>query len=197
MQCDEAHPTCNNCKKSKRDCLGYDPIFKQQGPTAIQPAPNTQPPSVPPTTLASTPNVPYQPQPPVVPSSYPAPAPLPSNVYPAATAASVASVASSASATSASVPLVPSVSSTTTPQSAKTEPGAGFDYTSAVIDPALQATDAPANGVNPSPLPYQPQHQLPRHEDTFNKAAGARSQPPGGTPSLHCTSAAGLPGRPR
>ncbi|KJR88165.1 uncharacterized protein SPSK_07883 [Sporothrix schenckii 1099-18] len=28
--CDETHPTCNNCKKSKRDCAGYDPIFKQQ-----------------------------------------------------------------------------------------------------------------------------------------------------------------------
>lgn len=30
IQCDETHPTCNNCKKSKRECLGYDPIFKQQ-----------------------------------------------------------------------------------------------------------------------------------------------------------------------
>lgn len=42
IQCDETHPTCNNCKKSKRDCLGYDPIFKQQGQTAsnLQPAPN-------------------------------------------------------------------------------------------------------------------------------------------------------------
>ncbi|KAI9171292.1 hypothetical protein HJFPF1_00774 [Paramyrothecium foliicola] len=29
-KCDETHPTCNNCKKSKRDCLGYDPIFRQQ-----------------------------------------------------------------------------------------------------------------------------------------------------------------------
>lgn len=41
-QCDEAHPTCKNCAKSKRDCLGYDPIFKAQpGPAAIQPAPST------------------------------------------------------------------------------------------------------------------------------------------------------------
>ncbi|OAA77972.1 hypothetical protein LEL_04795 [Akanthomyces lecanii RCEF 1005] len=42
-KCDETHPTCNNCKKSKRDCLGYDPIFRQQ-PAAqsgsIQPAPS-------------------------------------------------------------------------------------------------------------------------------------------------------------
>ncbi|KAM3484782.1 hypothetical protein MY8738_001901 [Beauveria namnaoensis] len=42
-KCDEAHPTCNNCKKSKRDCLGYDPIFRQQPaahPGSIQPAPS-------------------------------------------------------------------------------------------------------------------------------------------------------------
>ncbi|TGZ77554.1 hypothetical protein EX30DRAFT_199319 [Ascodesmis nigricans] len=43
IKCDEGHPTCHNCAKSKRECLGYDPIFKpQQGPAqpaAIQPAP--------------------------------------------------------------------------------------------------------------------------------------------------------------
>lgn len=46
-QCDETHPTCNNCKKSKRECLGYDPIFRQQPGTQpnshIQPAPISQP----------------------------------------------------------------------------------------------------------------------------------------------------------
>ncbi len=43
-QCDEAHPTCRNCQKSKRECLGYDPIFKSQpGPAAIQPAPSGAP----------------------------------------------------------------------------------------------------------------------------------------------------------
>ncbi|KZF26403.1 hypothetical protein L228DRAFT_242866 [Xylona heveae TC161] len=42
IKCDEAHPTCRNCQKSKRECLGYDPIFKSQpGPAAIQPAPST------------------------------------------------------------------------------------------------------------------------------------------------------------
>ncbi|KFA80250.1 hypothetical protein S40288_04535 [Stachybotrys chartarum IBT 40288] len=35
--CDETHPTCNNCKKSKRDCLGYDPIFRPQ--IGSQPSP--------------------------------------------------------------------------------------------------------------------------------------------------------------
>ncbi|RYO93200.1 hypothetical protein DL764_008018 [Monosporascus ibericus] len=39
--CDETHPVCKNCQKSKRECLGYDPIFKQQQhPSNIQPAPN-------------------------------------------------------------------------------------------------------------------------------------------------------------
>ncbi|KAI4140477.1 MAG: hypothetical protein LQ341_003828 [Variospora aurantia] len=39
IKCDENHPHCNNCKKSKRTCAGYDPIFKAQpGPPAIQPA---------------------------------------------------------------------------------------------------------------------------------------------------------------
>ncbi|KAK8079002.1 hypothetical protein PG994_002809 [Apiospora phragmitis] len=44
IKCDEQHPVCKNCQKSKRDCMGYDPIFKQQQqqqhPTSIQPAPN-------------------------------------------------------------------------------------------------------------------------------------------------------------
>ncbi|KAF2018704.1 hypothetical protein BU24DRAFT_458448 [Aaosphaeria arxii CBS 175.79] len=44
IKCDEGHPTCRNCQKSKRECLGYDPIFKQQpGPATIQPAPNAAP----------------------------------------------------------------------------------------------------------------------------------------------------------
>ncbi|KAM3073056.1 hypothetical protein ACMFMG_008773 [Clarireedia jacksonii] len=43
-KCDEQHPACRNCQKSKRECLGYDPIFKQQpGPAAIQPAPSSAP----------------------------------------------------------------------------------------------------------------------------------------------------------
>lgn len=41
LQCDETHPTCNNCKKSKRECLGYDPIFRQQ--PGAQPASHIQP----------------------------------------------------------------------------------------------------------------------------------------------------------
>jgi len=44
LQCDEQHPACRNCQKSKRECLGYDPIFKQApGPAPIQPAPSAAP----------------------------------------------------------------------------------------------------------------------------------------------------------
>ncbi|KAI1260551.1 hypothetical protein F5Y18DRAFT_420023 [Xylariaceae sp. FL1019] len=30
IKCDEQHPTCKNCQKSKRECQGYDPVFKNQ-----------------------------------------------------------------------------------------------------------------------------------------------------------------------
>ncbi|KAK7206318.1 hypothetical protein BZA70DRAFT_276309 [Myxozyma melibiosi] len=30
IKCDERHPMCFNCAKSKRVCLGYDPVFKAQ-----------------------------------------------------------------------------------------------------------------------------------------------------------------------
>ncbi|KAK9377555.1 uncharacterized protein V1513DRAFT_436796 [Lipomyces chichibuensis] len=30
IKCDERHPICFNCSKSKRVCLGYDPVFKAQ-----------------------------------------------------------------------------------------------------------------------------------------------------------------------
>ncbi|KAL2166570.1 hypothetical protein VTG60DRAFT_2493 [Thermothelomyces hinnuleus] len=102
IKCDEAHPTCNNCKKSKRECLGYDPIFKQQhGPTAIQPAPSSQPPAAP-STAAQTPAVPSSAPHPYQ-TSYPPP--LPSSVVPE-----------------------PAVS--TAPQNIKTEPS--YDYSTAI-----------------------------------------------------------------
>ncbi|KAJ5221745.1 uncharacterized protein N7469_010632 [Penicillium citrinum] len=45
IKCDEGHPVCRNCVKSKRECLGYDPVFRPQAstPSAIQPAPNPPP----------------------------------------------------------------------------------------------------------------------------------------------------------
>lgn len=67
IKCDEQHPACRNCQKSKRECLGYDPIFKQQpGPAAIQPAPSSAPPQAP---LAATAN-PYGNQPQMLQSGY-------------------------------------------------------------------------------------------------------------------------------
>ena len=47
-QCDEGHPVCRNCVKSKRECLGYDPVFRPQAstPSAIQPAAPNPPPSL-------------------------------------------------------------------------------------------------------------------------------------------------------
>ncbi|KAK5114932.1 hypothetical protein LTR62_002091 [Meristemomyces frigidus] len=42
IKCDEVQPSCRNCAKSKRECLGYDPIFKQPpGPANIQPQPGS------------------------------------------------------------------------------------------------------------------------------------------------------------
>ncbi|KAF4335237.1 transcriptional regulatory [Fusarium beomiforme] len=87
-KCDETHPTCNNCKKSKRECLGYDPIFRQQAggqsSSNIQPAPTQRtPPTVPssvpltvPSSIAPNPALTARPtnsygsQPSMLPSSY-------------------------------------------------------------------------------------------------------------------------------
>ena len=55
-QCDEAHPTCRNCQKSKRECLGYDPVFKSTGPTPIQPAPSAATAS---STKSASPSLPH------------------------------------------------------------------------------------------------------------------------------------------
>ncbi|KAL4892136.1 hypothetical protein BDV59DRAFT_58119 [Aspergillus ambiguus] len=67
IKCDEGHPVCRNCVKSKRECLGYDPVFKQQPtPSAIQPAPNPHP------SLVVNPQDPAASTPPTTTSSYPA-----------------------------------------------------------------------------------------------------------------------------
>ncbi|RAO65688.1 uncharacterized protein BHQ10_001700 [Talaromyces amestolkiae] len=45
--CDEGHPVCRNCVKSKRECLGYDPGFRPQpAPSDIRPASSTPQPSL-------------------------------------------------------------------------------------------------------------------------------------------------------
>nr|OQO07265.1 hypothetical protein B0A51_17954 [Rachicladosporium sp. CCFEE 5018] len=41
IKCDEGVPSCRNCAKSKRECLGYDPIFKpSNGPPNLKPVPS-------------------------------------------------------------------------------------------------------------------------------------------------------------
>ncbi|KAK3117499.1 hypothetical protein LTR53_001099 [Teratosphaeriaceae sp. CCFEE 6253] len=66
IKCDEGQPGCCNCFKSKRECLGYDPIFKPlNGPAPIQPAPAvgsaaTPTDAKPPTTPQLPPHYPYQ-----------------------------------------------------------------------------------------------------------------------------------------
>ncbi|KAF2151968.1 hypothetical protein K461DRAFT_322097 [Myriangium duriaei CBS 260.36] len=48
IKCDEGQPTCGNCRKSKRECLGYDPIFKASPMhTTHNPATVTFPPALP------------------------------------------------------------------------------------------------------------------------------------------------------
>ncbi|KAJ5899058.1 hypothetical protein N7495_003802, partial [Penicillium taxi] len=67
IKCDEGHPVCRNCVKSKRDCMGYDPVFRPQAstPSVIQPAAPNPPPSLvvnpqgPP--ISSTPSYPSAP----------------------------------------------------------------------------------------------------------------------------------------
>lgn len=41
FKCDEEQPSCRNCSKSKRECLGYDPIFKSQRSTPSLPSTST------------------------------------------------------------------------------------------------------------------------------------------------------------
>ncbi|KAJ4326483.1 hypothetical protein N0V84_003113 [Fusarium piperis] len=138
LQCDETHPTCNNCKKSKRECLGYDPIFRQQpggqSSSNIQPAPSSQrtPPAVPssvpstiPSSIATNPGLParatnsYGSQPSMLPSSYATAHATTASPNPSLTSLSYDSSLS----TVASPPI-------------KSE--SGYEYSSA-IDPALQS----------------------------------------------------------
>ncbi|KAK4198347.1 hypothetical protein QBC40DRAFT_308320 [Triangularia verruculosa] len=161
IKCDEGHPTCNNCKKSKRECLGYDPIFKQQpGPTAIQPAPSGQ--------------QQQQPQQPPTPSTLASPAP---------TVLSSSTAHSYPPTTTASYPPPPASSvafdssASATPQSVKTDQQ--YDY-SAAIDPALQGAEA----SNAPALHYQ---QHIKAEGGISQVVGDKNNLRGGTPSSPST----------
>ncbi|KAF9873660.1 C6 finger domain-containing protein [Colletotrichum karsti] len=131
--CDEAHPTCNNCKKSKRECLGYDPIFKQQpGPSAIQPAPNApqriSTPTIPSVPSSVPPTVPTVPSTPVAPPQVPV-----SSSNPYGNQSAVLPSSYNASVASSHAPLDPALNSAA--PNVKAEPN--YDF-AASIDPALQ-----------------------------------------------------------
>ncbi|KJZ73504.1 hypothetical protein HIM_07060 [Hirsutella minnesotensis 3608] len=141
IKCDETHPTCNNCKKSKRECLGYDPVYRQPGGgvsanSHIQPAPasqSTASPSVPSSTSThSTPSAAprigssYGSQPSVLPSSH-----TPS---PATTA-----VSASGSHATASTSYSPPISVPAPASFVKTEPG--YDSSSARQLPPTPLSD--------------------------------------------------------
>ncbi|QDS74526.1 hypothetical protein FKW77_007484 [Venturia effusa] len=138
IKCDEQHPACRNCQKSKRECLGYDPIFKQQsGPQQLQPAPSASPSSTS-STLAAHPAPPSNYQP--VQSSYPPP--MNSNYAPSP---------SPHPAHSAHPP--PASSHQAPPQQQHQQHS--YEYTSA-IDPALAGAGADATA--PAPPPHRASH---------------------------------------
>ncbi|KAG5914745.1 hypothetical protein E4U42_000342 [Claviceps africana] len=166
--CDETHPTCNNCKKSKRECLGYDPIFRQQ-PGAqpashIQPAPTasqlTVPSSAPSSStalsssaaLGHSPSNSYGSQPSMLPSSY-------------STTSSPSTLPSSSTAhTATATPNYHTPVVTNTTSSTKTEPGldysaaavkseAGFEF-SAPIDRSSRHLPAPNGQELAKPFEY-------------------------------------------
>ncbi|EFY85132.1 negative acting factor [Metarhizium acridum CQMa 102] len=195
-KCDETHPTCNNCKKSKRECLGYDPIFRQQ-PGAqpnshIQPAPTGQPvasssvsPSVPAHSSAAighppAPSNPYGRQPSMLASSYTTTSP-PSTL----SSSSVAHTVSSKYNSPASASGTPTIkqepafdfASPIDPASRHLPPPTGpdikpYDYkTLTAVDSSHHATPKKMkiNEIIDSLGPPPPPQQISHTEETFNE----------------------------
>lgn len=149
QQCDEAHPVCRNCQKSKRECLGYDPIFKQQpGPAQIQPAPNSAP------APHSTTPVPAPAQ--TAPASY-SQSPVPQGYAPA----SSAGYAPAAPATSGSHPpesfnaIDPALAA---PQAQGGHPGQPPYNSNGIhnMDPAMRGPPGAGGYAHPPPPPPEP-----------------------------------------
>ncbi|ETS72984.1 hypothetical protein PFICI_15376 [Pestalotiopsis fici W106-1] len=173
IKCDEQHPVCKNCQKSKRECLGYDPIFKQQQQqqqhTTIQPASNTNnitnTTTSHPTPSASVPsNGPSSLLPPTSSSSSVVPGPNSSGTYSSLPSVLPSSYNSGASSSSNTPGHAYEPSQSAPPQTIK---GEHFEYGPA-IDPALDSVGAPPStstshlppvkSVTPiaSPLPQRP-----------------------------------------
>ncbi|EHK16873.1 uncharacterized protein TRIVIDRAFT_1173, partial [Trichoderma virens Gv29-8] len=177
LQCDETHPTCNNCRKSKRECLGYDPIFRQQGGTptsnSVQPASNSLSQPTEPSGIASVQSG----------STVGPPTPRLVNSY-----GSQSPMLPSGYATSSN-PGTPSIPPSTYNPSLSVKPELGYGYSSN-IDPAVRTMSAmPTNqmslsGPDNSYLrakkmkideiidllgPPAPVQQISHTEETFNE----------------------------
>ncbi|KKP01884.1 hypothetical protein THAR02_06003 [Trichoderma harzianum] len=179
-KCDETHPTCNNCRKSKRECLGYDPIFRQQPGTptssSVQPVSNSLSQPSEPSGIASVQSG----------SAVGPPTPRLVNSY-----GSQSPMLTSGYATSSN-PGTPSIPpSTYNPSlSVSVKPELGYGYSASGIDPAVRTMSAmPANqmslsGPDNSYLrakkmkideiidllgPPAPVQQISHTEETFNE----------------------------
>ncbi|CAM1506676.1 Fc.00g063170.m01.CDS01 [Cosmosporella sp. VM-42] len=167
-KCDETHPTCNNCKKSKRECLGYDPIFRQQPggqpTTNIQPAPSTQ--LTPPSTLPSS-----------VPSSVPSSAPVigpRTNSYGNQPSMLPSSYATSQASTSTPIPSTiapPPYDSTLSALAPPVKPEPGYEYQAPSIDPALQTL--PSNTQSSVQDSSRSLDRKPYFDNNFHLRGGA------------------------
>ncbi|KAK8149654.1 hypothetical protein G3M48_006082 [Beauveria asiatica] len=187
-KCDETHPTCNNCKKSKRDCLGYDPIFRQQAaghPGSIQPAPS-------PTASIPSSNSPgsvagngrqlnsYAAQQSMLPVSYPSNSTPPTAAVSPTPNAAYHSTAGTAAhqATSATASPRYDYSSSTNPVSRTYQPATAFDPARHVDHTANNQLDHTIPEPRPKmkihqiidslgPTPTPP--QVPASEETFSE----------------------------
>ncbi|KAK1780180.1 hypothetical protein QBC45DRAFT_324317 [Copromyces sp. CBS 386.78] len=186
IKCDEAHPTCNNCKKSKRDCLGYDPIFKQQQQQqqqqhqqnlAAQSTPKSQHSA--PASLTSTPTVPSSSVPPSPYQSQAQPYQQQQQQSPAPHHYHQQSHQQHPVYQHQQHPTSypPSHSSNTPYESPVSSTSPGFDYGSA-IDPALSGTDTPSASGTPTP-----NSQLARPDDrNFGNLGHFQGATPAGSP---------------
>ncbi|KAL6811171.1 hypothetical protein GGI42DRAFT_211471 [Trichoderma sp. SZMC 28013] len=169
IKCDETHPTCNNCRKSKRECLGYDPIFRQQPGTptssSVQPVSNSL-------SQPAEPSGSVGPPTPRLVNSYGSQSPMLPSGY----------------ATSSN-PGTPSIPPSTYNPSLSVKPELGYGYSSG-IDPAVRTMSAmpanqmPLSGPDNSYLrakkmkideiidllgPPAPVQQISHTEETFNE----------------------------
>ncbi|KAM0246205.1 hypothetical protein ACHAQJ_010296 [Trichoderma viride] len=187
IKCDETHPTCNNCRKSKRECLGYDPIFRQQAGTptgtSAQPVSNnlsqpTEQSAIPSVQQGSA--VGHSPAQRLV-NSYGSQSPMLPSVYATGSSPSTPSIAPNT--------YTPSLSNATTASASSLKPDLGYSYSSN-LDPAartmssMSANQLSLSGPDNSYLrakkmkideiidllgPPAPIQQISHTEETFNE----------------------------